>query len=645
MSRHVLLKTIAALLLLMLAVAPAQAGREPVSVPMTLEYPLVRGLMAAKAFTGTGESTVVLNEMDGCTYIGLWQPMIMPRGNRLAIVCHIKVRAGVSLMNRCVNPVDWEGYIELLEDVRLDPKTWQLAFTTVDSKLYTRLQGEPAKVTQVVWDLVKTHVHDYINRIGLNLTPPVKDLEDFLPLMFPTEQQRQVKSWLSSLRPGAVRVTPTSLQAELSMEVETAPTEPEESLSISQEQVERLIRSWQSYDSFLVFQINLLAKYPLTPGERRVLLDTLLDARHSFVAQLADPTPGRRDVVREQFVQSWDRLMPILRRHLMKDESRPGMSYLGYFTAADALKALDKVGPTLHLDISRNGLIRLAQLLAGEGKPVELAYATAVDPGLRRTLGLGPPLDESGPAFGADSLPLPAQILGPEPPPDSDAPVGEPLPLSPLQGLLRLMVGTAWASEAPPQGWQEIRPWLLTRANRAVYLERAKEALKVNAMRPLASGKDDPDLERAFLNLVRAAAWQESCLRQFITPNGQVTYLRSSNNTSVGMMQVNQTVWRGMYKPESLRWNVLYNIKAGVEILHLYLTRHGQEKTLNNRPLSPDLLAMATYAMYNGGPGQVANFLRRTARKAPNALDRVFAQKYIWVANDDWDQLARCLGE
>ncbi len=645
--KHKASSILAALMLSLLLAGLASAATQSISIPITMDYPLVRSLMVKQAFTGPGESTVVLDEMGGCTFIALWEPQVTPSaaGDKLSVACRIKVRAGVPLLNKCVNTVDWEGYIELLEEVRLSPKTWQLTYATVDSKLYTRSQGEVAKVSQVIWDLVKTHVHAYIDRINLNLTPPVKDFQEFMPLVFNPGQQARVRTWLASLRPGPVKVTPTALKAELRMEVETAPPEEDESLEISQAQVERLMRAWQSYDSFLVYQISLAARYPLTQGERQTLLDTLLEARYALIARLANPARGGRDVVREQFVASWDKLSPILRRHLEKDAKRPGMSYLGYFTAADALKALDALGPTMDLDISRNGLIRLAQLLSGQDRPVDLAYSTAVDPELRRNLGLGPPLDESGPAFKETELPLPVEMMGPEPPPSDPGGEDHPPYLPPASSWLpwRWLVGTAWATEAPPGGWHEIRPWLLTRQNRELYLERIKEALRVGAQKPLNQG--GAELRDAFSDLVVAAAWQESCWRQFISRGGNVTFMRSVNNTSVGLMQVNEIVWRGIYKPESLRWNVLYNIKAGVDILHLYMTKHALPQQDRLRPLPPDVLAQAVYAMYNGGPGQLNNFLKRQAKKSPSPHDRAFAAKYSWVKNEQWDKLSRCLGE
>ncbi len=646
--------------------APA-AQAESVRVPVSLDYPLVRSLMVQRAFEGPGESAVVVDELDGCTRIVLSQPQVTPVMDRLSVACRIKVRAGAPVMGKCVKPVEWEGYIQLFERPYLEQGTWLLRLNTEDSKLYDREQGPPAKVAQIIWDVIKTHVHAYLdNKVGVNLAPPVKDLKEFVPLIFPAQDQPRVAAWLGSLRPGQTRVTPAGLQAELIMQVEPGPPAgPEAPLHISQADLERFISAWQQWDAFLVLQINSMARFSLTAGERRVLLETLLDTRYRFVRELNDPeTLGRKDVVREQFVAAWNRLAPVMRRHLEKETEGARLSYLAFFTASDALAALDKLGPTLGLDISRNGLIRLARLLTAKDKP-DLGYSYAVDSSLRRTLGLGPALDESGPALNAEELDAPPGDIEPEPaaPSGAEAPPAATSPAKPsgpypwssrlsqapgqwLAVLANWLVVPAWASVEPrPEDWAQIKPWLLSGNNRDVYLERIKEALRLAAHKLAGNGQLDAAQRQAFENLVKASAWQESCFRQFISPGGKITFIRSSNNTSVGMMQVNERVWRGLYNTSSLRWNALYNIKAGTDILHLYLTRYGLDRQVAGRPMAPDLLAQAVYAMYNGGPGQLDNFLKRQARKSPSLHDRLFYDKYEWVRTEQWDKLQRCLGD
>jgi hypothetical protein len=93
---------------------------------------------------------------------------------------------------------------------------------------------------------------------------------------------------------------------------------------------------------------------PLTETEQADLLETLLDARQGFIQSVIENTLGN-DLVREQFAWTWKRLATILRSHLVTQPSTSLLKYLSFFTASDALVALDKLGPSLGIDISRDG--------------------------------------------------------------------------------------------------------------------------------------------------------------------------------------------------------------------------------------------------------------------------------------------------
>ena len=106
-------------------------------------------------------------------------------------------------------------------------------------------------------------------------------------------------------------------------------------------------------------------------------------------------------------------------------------------------------------------------------------------------------------------------------------------------------------------------------------------------------------------------AWQESCFRQFVREEGKLAYLISYNNTSVGLMQINERVWRGLYDPRRLRWDIGYNASAGCEISGLYLRRYVLRKMDPKKPFDAELQARLVYAIYNGGPSQYRKFLKR----------------------------------
>jgi hypothetical protein len=143
--------------------------------------------------------------------------------------------------------------------------------------------------------------------------------------------------------------------------------------------------------------------------------------------------------------------------------------------------------------------------------------------------------------------------------------------------------------------------------------------------------------------LVPAAAWQESCWRQFLDNRGTVTYLRSTRG-SVGILQVNERVWRGFYEVDRLRWSIEYNVRAGSDILLRYL-RMTIDKQGQIKPAEIPQRARAVYALYNGGPGQYRRYLdvKGRGRTLARVVDQLFGEKFDGLASDVETKVAQCL--
>jgi hypothetical protein len=226
--------------------------------------------------------------------------------------------------------------------------------------------------------------------------------------------------------------------------------------------------------------------------------------------------------------------------------------------------ALDRIGPQLGIEISREGLIRLARLLAGQ-QPVNLVYGSEVDTNLRRMFGLDPEPGFNGPIFKGEELELE--------PPDGQSTLEPERPV--VETLISLLISKAWAQKSKrTDSLAEIRTWLASRHNLETYLKQIKILLQNSAEKVLGKRKSFKGYAKMLPRMVLATAWQESCLRQFVVKKKKIVYLRSYNGSSVGVMQINERVWRGMYDLHRLRWNIRYNAWAGCEILDLYVTKY-----------------------------------------------------------------------
>ena len=623
----------------------ARCMAETVSMPLTVDYPLLRALTVFRAFPEPDETATILDEQDGCNRVTISQPAFSEENALIRFEVHAHIRLGKPLGGKCFLPIEWEGYIVFHQQPKIDPATWALSFETIDSQLYD-MERKPAKIAQTLFKIISGDVFAYLDDIRIDLAPPVSELQYVFGRFLETTAEERSMKMVQSIRSGKANVRAQAVEIEILMDVEKdqTATQEEESEPFTGEQLDRFLAQWEAWDAFLVHMVNILASEPLSPEERQILLETLLETRYRFVTGLADNNL-KNDFVREQFVAAWKNMAPIFRNHLTKGTSKTVLGYLSFFTAADALSALDDIGPTLGIEISRDGLVRLVRLLTdqeGGDESDVLAYGTGVDGKLREVLGLGAPPPALGPAFDEEELELDEEKVEPIPPNEPNE--SEPGIQSITGAIESFFCTPAWASQdQSANSMNEIKMWLFSKEDIESHIDRTQSLLMDAARETLKKRKTTNAYNTFFPLLAMSTAWQESCFRQFSVKQKKIVYLRSYNGSSVGIMQINERVWRGMYEPKNLRWDIRYNALAGCEILDLYFTKYLEKKSNVLQKTNDKTRAGIVYAMYNGGPSQLKKFLDRSAKGTLYDSDKLFLEKYDWVKNGQLDNLDKCL--
>jgi soluble lytic murein transglycosylase-like protein len=124
-----------------------------------------------------------------------------------------------------------------------------------------------------------------------------------------------------------------------------------------------------------------------------------------------------------------------------------------------------------------------------------------------------------------------------------------------------------------------------------------------------------------------------------VVRGGKVTYLRSHSG-SVGIMQINQRVWRGFYDIERVRWDTAYNVRAGTQILSRYLKDYAIPYA--ERTGDPDHAPRAAYAVYNAGPKAVGRFAKSPPHPREARVDEKLWTLYQAIAEGGQVDLATC---
>jgi transglycosylase-like protein with SLT domain len=227
-----------------------------------------------------------------------------------------------------------------------------------------------------------------------------------------------------------------------------------------------------------------------------------------------------------------------------------------------------------------------------------------------------------------------------------------PAPLSMLKfPLWVLFPNDADAAEAPPTNdlvgklqalARKLKRVVVNPGNAAEYRGNYDQLLQYSAQREIGEENIDPRFRPLYLRLVKSAAWQESCWRQFVLEGNHITFLESSTH-DLGLMQVNKYVWRGFYNVERLEWDVLYNAGAGTEILARLLGDVAGKRGAFSAS-NPDELARSIYAAYNGGPGSYRRWRAHEA-KALRHIDSAFWEKYQAVQHGEQIDILSCASD
>lgn len=389
----------------------------------------------------------------------------------------------------------------------------------------------------------------------------------------------------------------------------------------------------QHWDAFLTAVIKRAGRDAPEGALRDQLLGLLIDERHQVVALLTDVSIDGPELMRSMFESSWEQLSPLLHEIAAGLPPDAARRYGQFLEAGDLMRAAERLGVARDLASSPESLRKLAQILLGDDPGDPLRYDMAVDPELRRIFGFGEPLP----------APAPSPLLKPEPGPGAW--------LGPRESLVAVadwLVPRAWAAPVPSP---PDRPALVARLNTWIpgekqevreYVPLVHDLLRLTVDDALgASVEADETAAEVYPTLVIATAWMESCWRQFVRSEDGVQPLVSPAG-SVGLMQINGKVWRGLYDPAGLEGDIGYNGRAGAEILWHYLRDFALPAGEHLGKGGAGNLARATYAAYNGGPGHLDRY--RKPRTSPHlrAIDREFWRKYELVLAGEQAPMLSC---
>jgi len=580
-------------------------GAETITTPVFLDFQQLQLFMIRDEFKGPNNTVQYLLDEDACTSITFSEPLLSAEGEFLRVDAKTLATIGVPTSGACEVITRWTGRTAVTgKPVLVSDQPFSVEFKVQAVRLFD--QQNRLITDNVLLQAVKEKLHLLLSRYRVDLKPETDQLKALLPYFLPSYPANRLTEMIDSLRIGHLVLRSNGLDVQLQMDVETV-TKAGPEPTLSEHEIQQLEQRYRSWDAFLTFVIKETATATRSDELRAALLEILLDARYQLKSMLNEPQQSTPDPVKRLFIQSWERMIPVIREISVHSSEQNLLSFLSFITAVDALKALDRLGPSVGLDISTDGLRRLARILNDDPSIDPLKYLNEIDPVLQQL-------------FDFEMFDEISQQKK-------------------SHGFNFQLIWPVYAANSEDR----LNRWVPNATELEAYLLEIRKLLLKEAEARIRSSSIAQKYARIYRKLMLTTAWQESCWRQYIVQNRKVVPLISGSG-DIGMLQINEKVWRGFYSPSKLRWNITYNARAGSEILFKFMVNYALKQQVHKHGGGLSNLARATYSAYNGGPSQVSRYRKKDVPAAHKKIDTAFWEKYQQVYQGKELAVAQCFG-
>ena len=248
---------------------------------------------------------------------------------------------------------------------------------------------------------------------------------------------------------------------------------------------------WQQWDSFFTFAVKRLAQ-ELRPAQRDQMAEVFLDARYQLTEVV---NSGASDPVPRLFLDSWERVSPILKQSLTSLPPQTASQFTGFIGSMDTLKNLANLGGQFGFFRITPDALRGAARFLGTGNGDPLAYTLDIDSALRTLLGFTEELPPARPSSAIEHGRL------------------ERLRDKAAASLRRLSVRSAHAAE---DEFDRLNNWVPESRELPEYLLIVQKLFSETSDHVLAKSSLGAEHQKLYRQTVLATGWQESCWRQFV---------------------------------------------------------------------------------------------------------------------------------
>jgi len=334
---------------------------DQLSVPLQIDYSLIKKVLIAQLYTGKNETAELWNDRQGCSYLRLSNPDINGKNGQIQLLNEVQARFGTGLGGQCLTVLEWIGILETFQQPTLDSGHSVLSFPITSATAYDR-EGHHLTITKLQ-DLIKRFAEPKLAAVKIDLNESRGKIEQTLAHFLPKDNAAEVKDILKSLRFSSINAKDDGIDIKLDFNAPAKKVIAKPVAAFSAAEQQQWQAAWQQWDAFLSSAINQAADDTKSPELRENLMDILMDSRAAFQSGLKEHDANDADPVRVFFTDTWVRLAPILKTVAKELPGLQGLRYITFIAATDVIYELERLGAPFGLDISSDGLRTLARVL------------------------------------------------------------------------------------------------------------------------------------------------------------------------------------------------------------------------------------------------------------------------------------------
>ena len=337
------------------------SSADQLSVPLHIDYTLIKKVVVSQLYTGKDNTAELWNDREGCSYLRLSNPDINGKNGQIQLLNEVHARFGTSLGGQCLTVLEWSGVLETFQQPTLDSEHIVLSFPITSATAYNH-EGHHLTINKLQ-DLIKRFAEPKLAEIKIDLTESRSDIEQTLAHFLPKDNAEEVKAILKSLRFDSINTEDNGIGIKLVFNAPAKRVAVKPAAAFSVAEQKQWQSAWQQWDTLLSSAIEQAAHDTKSPELRDTLMDILIDSRAAFQAGLKEHDADSADPVRVFFTDTWVRLEPTLKTVAEQLPGIQGLRYLTFIAATDVIYELERLGTPFGLDISSDGLRRLARIL------------------------------------------------------------------------------------------------------------------------------------------------------------------------------------------------------------------------------------------------------------------------------------------